>query len=187
MDLGDLKLPEEKRPLFKIHLGTFIEEKSPGYPEKIVKERIKTCVPPLVITVGDVCTEKLIASGIIPNIAITDERTTRHSRTPITVPDAVELRATNPPGMITREAWMVIQEAITRLAENITPIHLRITGEEDLLTIPAVLEAPTKAFVIYGQPDLEGRTKRGLVYIEVSDEIKRRAKGFIALMEKPAP
>lgn len=187
MDPGDLKLPEEKRTLFKTHLGTFIEEKAPGYPEKIVKERIITCVPPLVITVGDVCTEKLIASGIIPNISITDERTMRRSRTPITVSGAVELRATNPPGMITREAWKIIQEAIARQTENNTPIHLRITGEEDLLTIPAVLEAPSKAFVIYGQPEVEGRIKRGLICIEVSDEIKRRAKGFIELMEKPAP
>jgi len=183
MDPGDLKLPEEKRTLFKTHLGTFIEEKTPGYPEKIVKERIVTCVPPLVITVGDVCTEKLIASGIIPNISITDERTMRRSRTPITVSGAVEL----PPGMITREAWKIIQEAIARQTENNTPIHLRITGEEDLLTIPAVLEAPSKAFVIYGQPEVEGRIKRGLICIEVSDEIKRRAKGFIELMEKPAP
>lgn len=187
MDPGDLKLPEEKRALFKAHLGMFIEEKTPGYPEKVVKEWITTCVPPLVITIGDVCTEKLIASGIIPNIAITDERTTRRSRAPIIVFGAVELRATNPPGMITQEAWKAIQKAIARLIENNTPIHLRITGEEDLLTIPAVLEAPIKAFVIYGQPDVEGRTKRGLVCIKVSDEIKRRAKGFIELMEKPAP
>jgi len=187
MYAGDFKLPEEKRGLFKVHLGTFIEEQVPGYPEKIVRERIATYAPSLVITVGDVCTEKLIESGTIPDIAITDEKTTRRPRTPITVFGAVELHATNPPGMITREAWMIIREAIARQTESNTPIHIRIQGEEDLLTIPTVLEAPPKALVIYGQPDVEGRTKRGLVYIEVSDDVKRRARGFVELMEKPAP
>lgn len=187
MESGDLKLPEEKRALFKIPLGTFIEEKVLGYPETIVKERIARNTPPMVITVGDVCTEKLIAAGTIPNIAITDERTTRLARTPVAVAGAMEFQATNPPGMITQEAWRVIREAIARQTESASPIHIRIVGEEDLLTLPAVLEAPPKALVIYGQPDVEGRTKRGLVCIEVSEQMKRRARGFVELMEKAAP
>ena len=55
------------------------------------------------------------------------------------------------------------------------------------MTIPTILEAPTKSLVIYGQPDVEGKVKRGLVYIEVSDKVKRRIKGFVELMEKAAP
>jgi len=183
----DLILPEEKRALFKDHLGTYIEEKTPGDPEKIVSKKIAALVPPIVITVGDVCTEKLIAVGTIPDIAITDRRTRRGFRDPIMIDDALELHATNPPGMITQEAWTVIRNAIKRQIESTTPIHIRIQGEEDLLTIPAILEAPTNALVIYGQPEVEGRIKRGLVCIEVSDEVKKRARGYIKLMEKSEP
>ena len=61
------------------------------------------------------------------------------------------------------------------------------SNQPSLSAIPAVLEAPTKALVIYGQPEVEGQIKRGLVCIEVSDEIKRRARGFIELMEKSEP
>lgn len=187
MVTGDLILPEEKRAVFKVHLGTYIEENVPGDPERRVKEKIALLTPPIVITVGDICTEKLIEAGFTPNIAITDRKTRRGYRNPITICGALELQAANPPGMITQEAWMVIRKAINKQIESTTPIHIHIQGEEDLLAIPVVLEAPSKALVIYGQPEVEGQIKRGLVCIEVSEEVKRRARGFIELMEKSEP
>ncbi len=184
----DLKLPNEKRSLFKGYLGTFIEEKEPGYPEKAVIKRIEEYSPLFVSTIGDVCTETLIAAGSIPNIAITDDMTTRQARTPLIIDGAIELHANNPQGMITQDAWSTIRDAINQYTiSDSTPIHIHIRGEEDLLTLPMVLEAPSSAMVIYGQPNVEGRSKRGLVYVEVTEEVKRRVRGYIDLMVKPTP
>ena len=58
--------------------------------------------------------KKLIEAGYTPHIAITDRKTRRGFRNPITICGAVELHAANPPGMITQEAWMVIQKAINK-------------------------------------------------------------------------
>jgi uncharacterized protein (UPF0218 family) len=43
-----------------------------------------------------------------------------------------------------------------------------VDGEEDLLAIPAVLEAPLRALIVYGQPS------QGIVVVEASSQ--RKAK-----------
>ena len=48
-----------------------------------------------------------------------------------------------------------------------------IEGEEDLLTIPAVMEAPLGAVVFYGQP-LEG-----VVAVRVDEESKAGARAIL--------
>jgi len=48
-----------------------------------------------------------------------------------------------------------------------------IKGEEDLLTLPAILLAPLGAIVIYGQKDV------GAVVVEVTEEIKQKISNII--------
>ncbi|MHA2499708.1 MAG: DUF359 domain-containing protein [Candidatus Hodarchaeales archaeon] len=43
-----------------------------------------------------------------------------------------------------------------------------VSGEEDLLTIPAVISSPIGAVVIYGQPNV------GLVLIEITEDIQQK-------------
>ena len=54
----------------------------------------------------------------------------------------------NPQGTITKEAVAAIKEAIDKNEHT----HIVVDGEEDLLTLIAVLYAPENSFVVYGQP-----------------------------------
>jgi uncharacterized protein (UPF0218 family) len=52
-----------------------------------------------------------------------------------------------------------------------------VDGEEDLLTLVAVLYAPENAVVVYGQP------YEGIVLVKVSPEKKAEALEFLKAME----
>jgi uncharacterized protein (UPF0218 family) len=55
--------------------------------------------------------------------------------------------------------------------------HIVVKGEEDLLTLIAVLYAPENAFVVYGQP------YSGIVVVKVSSERKTRVLEFLNAMK----
>ncbi|MCK5157960.1 MAG: DUF359 domain-containing protein, partial [Candidatus Heimdallarchaeota archaeon] len=57
------------------------------------------------------------------------------------------------------------------------PIVLLITGEEDLLVFPAVLEAPENSFVVYGQPH------EGIVLIKVTMNARFKFEKLIERMK----
>ena len=50
------------------------------------------------------------------------------------------------------------------------------TAEEDLLAIPAILESPDKAFIVYGQPS------RGVVVVTASSEVKHEVREMMNRM-----
>ena len=79
----------------------------------------------------------------------------------------------NPQGTITLEAILAIKKA---LEEN-EHTHIVVKGEEDLLTLIAVLYAPENAFVVYGQPYC------GIVVVKVTLERKARAQEFLNAMK----
>ena len=79
----------------------------------------------------------------------------------------------NPQGTITQESIFAIKEAL----ESNQHTHIVVKGEEDLLTLIAVLYAPEKAFVVYGQPYL------GIVIVKVSSERKARVLEFLNSMK----
>ena len=53
-----------------------------------------------------------------------------------------------------------------------------VDGEEDLLAIPAVLESPDNALVVYGQPS------EGLVVVTVSPQTKSDVRKIMNRMTK---
>ena len=55
--------------------------------------------------------------------------------------------------------------------------HIVVKGEEDLLTLIAVLYAPENAFVVYGQP------YSGIVVIKVTFEKKALVQEFLKAMK----
>ena len=79
----------------------------------------------------------------------------------------------NPQGTITYQAIMAIKEALER--DEHTDIVVR--GEEDLLTLIAVLYAPENALVVYGQPYC------GIVVVKVNSERKAQAQKFLNAMK----
>ena len=121
--------------------------------------------PPKVTTVGDVVSRETLATGIAVNLRIVDQMTLRKSINPIEIKAEVTYRVRNPAGVITRQAWDAIREALQHREAVIY-----VDGEEDLLAIPAILESPDNAFIVYGQPS------QGLVIVTASPVTKHEVK-----------
>ena len=146
---------------------------------KIIKQLIQEEKPNQIISVGDVVTLNLIKSQIPIKVMIIDGRAQRRSAQPIKVKTQKTLYLKNPPGTITSDAWTIVQQAF----EQSKTTKVFVDGEEDLLTLVAVIRAPANSIVIYGQP------KEGVVAIKVTTQTKKRMLKIIDLMhpafEKP--
>ena len=174
----DYFLPVEMREELKQPLGELITEA----PTKSLLQRIENEKPRLTIFVGDYCVQEAINSGYIPNISIIDGKNLREKFSNILIPNAKVIKTKNPPAMVTAESWTMIAEQIGKQidsSENKSkePIVLFIDGEEDLLVIPAVIESPEGAFIIYGQPH------EGVVLIKVTANIKFKFRKLIERMK----
>jgi GTP-dependent dephospho-CoA kinase len=129
---------------------------------------------PFVVTVGDRVTETIQeTTGRSPDVFVVDgvER-----RTPREVPQIAHgptVKAKNPAGRITRAALAAMKKAFA----GERPVMVLIEGEEDLLTIPAVMDAPLGAVVFYGQP-LEG-----VVAVKVDAKSKASARHILDQMK----
>jgi uncharacterized protein (UPF0218 family) len=137
--------------------------------------RLRTLIqqnrPPKVTTVGDVVSRETLATGIQVNLRIVDQMTLRKSINPIEIKAEVTYRVRNPAGVITRQAWDAIREALQHREAVIY-----VDGEEDLLAIPAILESPDNAFIVYGQPS------QGLVVVTASPVTKHEVKEMMNRM-----
>ncbi len=107
---------------------------------------------PLLVTVGDRVTETFQEiAGRSPDVFVVDGLERRKARSIPKLAHGSVIRAKNPPGHITAAALSAMKEAYA--AEK--PVMVLVDGEEDLLAIPAVIDAPIGTVVLYGQP-LEG-------------------------------
>ena len=125
-----------------------------------------------VVTVGDRTTEKALEYGILPDVQIVDGVERRASRTPPggtihTIP------CSNPPSQVTPEAVSAIAAAYA----SDEPIRILVSGEEDLLLVPALVHAPPGAVLMYGQPG------EGLVVVRADEQTKGKARQLMALLE----
>jgi GTP-dependent dephospho-CoA kinase len=127
----------------------------------------------MVVTVGDRVTETIQEiTGRSPDLFVVDGLERRTPREIPKVAHGSTVKAKNPAGRITRAA----AAAMKRAFELKKPVMVLIEGEEDLLTIPAVIEAPEGSVVLYGQP-LEG-----VVAVSVSSASKVRAREILREM-----
>ena len=167
--LKDWQRMEGKSPLGLLIEGSF-DETVKRLMKLVEKEK-----PSMIISVGDAVSESLIKRDLFPNVLIVDYKVMRKSVTPVSV-KAYEVRhVKNPRGTLTEEALRVIQEA---LREKKRRIKIVVDGEEDLLTLPAVLYAPENSLVVYGQP------QRGIVAVKVTNQKKKRVHQVIETMEQ---
>jgi GTP-dependent dephospho-CoA kinase len=136
-----------------------------------LRELIQQNKPPKVTTVGDVVSRETLATGIQVNLRIVDQMTLRKSISPVEIRAERTYRVRNPAGLITREAWDTIKEALRHKDAVIF-----VDGEEDLLAIPAILESPDKAYIVYGQPS------QGLVVVTASAAMKQEVRRMMDRM-----
>jgi uncharacterized protein (UPF0218 family) len=141
---------------------------------KRLKELIEKQKPSTVVSVGDIVSRNMIEYGVPLNVLIVDNKVMRKPIQPITVNADQTLHAKNPPGAITDEAWAAIRSA----AEQKGQTRVMVDGEEDLLTLVAVLSAPENAVVVYGQPHV------GIVVVKVTEETRERMRRIVDAMKK---
>jgi len=156
-----------KEPIGELIRGSFAETM------KTLKGVVEKEKPSYVISVGDRVSNNLVKNHILPKLMILDNKVMRKSIQPIPLAADKLVNVQNPPGTITDEAITAIQEAL----KNNCRIKITVRGEEDLLTLIAILHAEENAFVVYGQP------REGIVLVRVTPEKKAEIAGILKAME----
>ncbi len=156
-----------KAPFGALIEGTFSETMSKL---GIIVAREK---PPKVISVGDTVSRNLHEHGLNPQLSITDNKSMRKRIQPRVFPAKSVVYVKNPRGTITEEAIAAVKKAL----ESERQIQIVVDGEEDLLTLVAVLHAPKNSLVIYGQP------REGIVVVKVTAKKKAEALEILKAME----
>ena len=156
-----------KEPFGTLIQGTFSETMSKL---EIIAEREK---PPKIISVGDTVSQNLHEYKVNSQLSITDNKCMRKRIQPRIFPNKNVIHVKNPQGTITEEAITAIQRAL----ESDRQVHIIVDGEEDLLTLIAVLHAPEESLVVYGQPF------EGIVVVKVTSEKKVEAREILKSMK----
>ena len=160
------------RKKFKEPFGTLIQGSFPETMSKM-KELVGSDKPSMIISVGDVVSRNMHKYNVHPQITIVDNKFLRTQSMPETASAEKTVNVNNPKGTITEEAILAIKETIEKKGHT----HIVVKGEEDLLTLIAVLYAPENAYVIYGQPH------SGIVVVKVTTEKKAQAQEFLNAMK----
>jgi hypothetical protein len=125
------------------------------------------------VLVGDTVARESVQAGIKPDIVIIDNREMRGEAFHFAHEQKHIFRTINPAGMIDTDAWKTVEEAV-RMGDSLVVVE----GEEDLLTLVAILASPLRSLVVYGQP------KQGIVMVQVLAETKREIRGIVEQMER---
>lgn len=156
-----------KEPFGMLIRGSFTQ--TMGEMKKLVKQE----KPPKIVSVGDTVSRNLHENQMNPQLSITDNKRMRRRIKPRTFAGKNVVHVKNPQGTITEEAITAVKEAL----ESDDRVHIIVDGEEDLLALIAVLYAPEKSLVVYGQPYL------GIVVVEVTSEKKAEAAEILKAMK----
>ena len=156
-----------KEPFGILIRGSFAETMDKM--ENIVKRE----KPPKIVSVGDTVSRNLHEHQMNPQLSITDNKRMRRRIKPRTFTGKNIVHVKNPQGTITEEAIKAIREAL----ESNECVHIIVDGEEDLLALIAVLYAPEKSLIVYGQP------YEGIVVVKVTSEKKAKAAEILKAMK----
>jgi len=159
-----------KKPLGTLVRGSFSETM------KRLRSMVEEENPENIISVGDTVSKNLLKNGFSPKLFILDNKCMRKSAKPITSPTDKTVYVRNPRGTITEEAEAAVRKAL----EEAWNSKMVVDGEEDLLTLVAIVHAPENSYVIYGQP------YEGIVVVRVTPNKKAEISAMLKSMEKPS-
>ncbi len=166
---GRLILPDNLRPELSKPVGNVLIGDAIG-------SSIEAHRNDIIVTVGDITTKTLLTAGVIPSLSIIDFQVERKPYPELDGRFAglgiFRIHVSSGPGFIAKEAMSVIQKWSMHPEEKIV---LTVTGEEDLLALPAIAYGPVGAVVYYGQPG------QGVVEVVINEEKKNQA---VALLGK---
>ncbi len=165
---GRLTMPDSLRNELVMPLGVVLSGKN-------IEESVRLHTNDDIISIGDQTTKTLLEAGITPRLMIIDNKVNRQpydDLKPIIARRQFDTKmVTSGPGFISGEALRVIKRALSAMHHN--PLVIDVVGEEDLLALPAIIEAPSGAVVYYGQPN------RGMVEVVVTKENKKKANELL--------
>ena len=138
----------------------------------VLKSVLEVEKPVRLILVGDTISRTALQSGIRPSVIIIDGKEKRKPATNFLVHAAGILRTRNKPGSIEPAAWKMVERAIEKGNSAVL-----VDGEEDLLTLPAIIAAPSGSLVVYGQPN------EGIVLVRVTPEKQKEVHARLGSME----
>lgn len=134
------------RELMAWPMGIAIGKEAPGSIQ-IVRQSFGDDVK--LMTVGDVVTQNVISNWRRPDLAVIDLKTRRS----IGVQDIVGFESVytvkNPAGTLGHGAIEVVERAMHDVRRGRRAL-IRVDGEEDLMSLLIILEAPEKSLVLYG-------------------------------------
>jgi len=165
--LTEAQRTSKKGPLGELVTGT-PEECSDALKHTIAREK-----PRLIILVGDTVSRTSVQSGIRADVIVVDNKEKRSPAVKFTHPGRTTFTATNPPGTIDTDAWKAVEAAISKPNSLVV-----VNGEEDLLTLVAILAAPTGSLVVYGQPG------QGIVIVRVTHGKKSEVRLVLNQMDR---
>ena len=157
-----------KQPLGTLIRGSFTET-TKRFSEMVNKEQ-----PSSIIAVGDTVSKNLAKNHILAKLSIIDNKCMRKNVQPIPLATEKTFHVKNPQGTITEEAIAAVQEALQGSHHS----KIVVEGEEDLLTLIAIMNAPQDSFVLYGQPH------EGIVVVKVTQGKKTEISELLKAMEK---
>ncbi|MGD0159172.1 MAG: DUF359 domain-containing protein [Candidatus Bathyarchaeia archaeon] len=166
-------LTPELRAKLKQPLGTLIRGSFTETTNRFI-EMVNAEHPPSIIAVGDTVSENLAKSHILVKLSIIDNKCMRKNVQPKPLGIEKAFHVKNPQGTITEEAIAAIQEAL----QSSQPTKIVVEGEEDLLTLIAIMNATQDSFVLYGQPH------EGIVVVKVTQDKKTKISELLKAMEK---
>jgi hypothetical protein len=156
-----------KQPLGTLIRGSFAET-TKRFSEMVSKEQ-----PSSIIAVGDTVSKNLAKNHILAKLSIIDNKCMRKNVQSTPLPTEKTLHVKNPQGTITEEAIAAVQEAL----QGNQNTKIVVEGEEDLLTLIAIMNAPQDSFVLYGQPH------EGIVVVNVTQAKKTEVSELLRAME----
>jgi len=169
---SELRLLPEQRAFLRVPLGILIRGCGGDVWERALS-LIEELRPKKVVSVGDETSRLFADHGRRADVYVVDGLVMRAKVAGAPLPSDEGFRIVNPAGYISRSAWDVIGRAISIGGGVVVGVE----GEEDLLTLVAILEAPVGSMVFYGQPG------EGLVAVHVTESKRREIAEFVGAME----
>lgn len=129
-----------------------------------------------VYAIGDVVVATMLRKGMIPRVAIFDNRTGRRRHVMPVIKRAfpIPIRARSRAGTISKGLW----NAVAKASERRTPVAIEVEGEEDLASLACIHFARNGAIVAYG---LRGK---GINVLKVDKRYKSFVLGVFRRMKE---
>jgi uncharacterized protein (UPF0218 family) len=171
-DVPKLLLTEPQRQRLKEPLGQLVAGTVSECNQAL--KRVQNAEKPRrLILVGDTISRNAVQSGIRSDVIIIDRKEMREESVQFSPGKARVFRTINEAATIDLLAWQAVAEAVEK-GDSVVLVE----GEEDLLTLVAIMVAPVGSIVAYGQPGT------GIILVRVTLDKKEEIQTLIDQMEK---